>query len=160
MHVGQGDSTLYRAPGVLVSDSPPERVFWDREDWVLECQRRGLRGPYTVHGSPRQEQFVSRGGGTAALWNVGRSRGVVFESREDPKPRSDSPVPSREEEQQAVTARIDEVLTQQLGYRCCFAVVWVKAATAPTLAGYAANVSQTDAIQLLQGMIDRLEGVS
>lgn len=62
-----------------------------------------------------------------------------------------------DEERAEITALIDTVLERRLGYRCAFAVVWVKADAAPVMAGFSTNVSTQDAVTLLQGMIDTLE---
>jgi xanthosine utilization system XapX-like protein len=64
-----------------------------------------------------------------------------------------------QQERDEVAAAVDALLERQLGYRCAFAVVWVKASTVPAMTGYVTNVSARDAVGLLQGVIDSLEGV-
>jgi hypothetical protein len=64
--------------------------------------------------------------------------------------------PELDKERLQVAAQIDVLLQKVTGHRCCFAAVWVQADVAPAVAGYSANVSATDAVDLLQGAIKSL----
>lgn len=64
-----------------------------------------------------------------------------------------------EAQRKHITALIDAVLEVELGYQCGFAIVWVKAGVAPTEASFGTNAERAGAIQLMQGMIDALEGL-
>lgn len=61
------------------------------------------------------------------------------------------------QERLAVSGVIDATLLEQLGYRCAFVVIWVKADTAPAMAGFGTNVSTADAIELCEQTLQCLK---
>lgn len=49
-------------------------------EWEAECKKReGFEGPYSLYGRPKYSyQFITKGGGTAAMWNGEACKGSIF----------------------------------------------------------------------------------
>jgi hypothetical protein len=51
----------------------------DYKLWCAECVKRGLDGPYEIHGEPKNSYQFVNSNGTAAIWNGVYHRGSIFE---------------------------------------------------------------------------------